>query len=238
MSRLLAVCLRLLIIGLSTRLCLAAPAVTDSIVQPDERQDLQQRRSNPAREWGLTDEEWATFEHLQAGPRRYWSPNLDPLTTLGVEATSDQQRRHYAELQVRLEARRAEGELAYQKAYTLAWSRLYPDLLPVQGLSSTVGSSPIVERDTLFVEEHCSTCQTVLKQLLEQGKRLDLFLVDSQGDDQRLRQWARHAGITPVQVREGKVTLNHDRGRWFGLGAPRPLPVRYQKVDDQWLRVE
>ncbi|MNU01464.1 hypothetical protein D3C72_2448800 [compost metagenome] len=65
-----------------------------------------------------------------------------------------------------------------------------------------------------------------------------MYLVGSQGNDARLRQWAHGAGITAGQVNDGQITLNHDRGRWFALGASRPLPARYQQVDGKWQRLD
>ncbi|QNV67919.1 TIGR03759 family integrating conjugative element protein [Pseudomonas sp. CFA] len=216
----------------------SAPATVETQQQSSEQAALQQARSaTQAKAWGLTDDEWAKFERLQSGPRQYWSPQLDPLTTLGVEADSEQERQHYAELQVRLEAKRAERELAYQKAYTAAWARLFPGLLPVQGMSDATipSSSP---RYAVFVEDPCSTCEASIHQWLGTGARLDVYLVGSQGDDARMRQWARKVGITPVQVSSGQVTINHDRGRWFALGASRPLPARYQQVEGTWQRLD
>lgn len=199
--------------------------------------DRQPAVATQARVWGLTDDEWAKFEQLQAGPRHYWSPQLDPLTSLGVEADSEQERQRYAELQVRLEAKRTERELAYQKAYTAAWARLFPGMLPVQGLAEESATSSN-SRYALFVEEHCPACATNTQQWLHAGARLDVYLVGSQGNDANLRHWARGAGITPAQVSSGQVTLNHDRGRWFALGATRPLPARFQQVDGKWQRID
>ncbi|PSS58907.1 TIGR03759 family integrating conjugative element protein [Pseudomonas sp. BBP2017] len=217
----------------------SVPKLVDSAPQFSEQSRLDRQPSDAARAkaWGLTDDEWAKFKRLQAGPRHYWSPQLDPLTTLGVEANSDQERHHYAELQVRLEAKRAERELAYQKAYTAAWVRLFPGMLPVQGLadeSATVSNS----RFALFVEERCAPCVTNTQQWLRAGAHLDVYLVGSQGNDGRLRQWAHDVGITPAHVNNGQVTLNHDRGRWFALGASRPLPARFQQVDGKWQRLD
>ena len=218
---------------------LNVPKHVDAQVQFSEKSPLarQESAADQAKAWGLTDDEWAAFERLQAGPRHYWSPQLDPLTTLGVEANSDHERLRYAELQVRLEARRAERELAYQKAYTAAWARLFPGLQPVQGMSDDTGPSSS-SRTALFVEDHCAACVTSLQQWLKAGARLDVYLVGSQGNDARLRQWAKGAGITAAQVSGGQITLNHDRGRWFALGASRPLPARYQEVDGKWQRTD
>ncbi|MDH0645223.1 TIGR03759 family integrating conjugative element protein [Pseudomonas sp. GD03858] len=216
----------------------SAPATVETEQQSSEQAPLQQARSAAqAKAWGLTDDEWAKFERLQSGQRQYWSPQLDPLTTLGVEADSDQERQRYAELQVRLEAKRAERELAYQKAYSAAWTRLFPGLLPVQGMSDAVSPSDNV-RYAVFVEETCSNCEASLRQWLSTGAHLDVYLVGSQGDDARIRQWARKVGISAAQIGSGQVTLNHDRGRWFALGASRPLPARFQQVEGKWQRVD
>lgn len=75
----------------------------------------------------LTEIEWLRFEGLMRGPRGYWTPNLDPVTTLGVHARTDAERTRYAELAARLEHDRIAGELAFAVAYADAWRRLYPD---------------------------------------------------------------------------------------------------------------
>lgn len=239
MVRLFALSLSLLPAGLLASSAWSAPTLVDSAPQYSEQTRLDQQHSAAAqaKAWGLTDDEWAMFERLQAGPRHYWSPQLDPLTTLGVEADSDQERQRYAELQVRLEAKRAERELAYQKAYTAAWARLFPGMLPVQGMADDA-ASPSSRHTALFVEEHCPACVTRTQEWLRAGVRLDVYLVGSQGNDARLRQWARGAGITPAQVSSDQVTLNHDRGRWFALGASRPLPASFQQVDGKWQRLD
>ncbi|MFC1102698.1 hypothetical protein ACFGYK_10630 [Pasteurella multocida] len=48
--------------------------------------------SQKAQEWGLTAEEWQRYLELQQGERGVWSPNLDPLTTLGIEAKTEAER--------------------------------------------------------------------------------------------------------------------------------------------------
>ncbi|MBK5003842.1 TIGR03759 family integrating conjugative element protein [Pseudomonas sp. S32] len=239
MTRISCLSLILLLSCLFAGAAWSAPELVDSAPQFSEQMPLGRQASDAARAkaWGLTDDEWAKFERLQAGPRHYWSPQLDPLTTLGVEADSDQERQRYAELQVRLEAKRAERELAYQKAYTAAWARLFPGMQPVQGMADNPAATP-ASRIALFVEEHCTACVTNTQQWLRGGAHLDVYLVGSQGDDTRLRRWARDAGITPSQVSSGQVTLNHDRGRWFSLGASRPLPARFQQVDGKWQRID
>ncbi len=75
----------------------------------------------------------------------HFSPNLDPLTALGIEARSDEERRRYAELQVQVEAQRVEKTLAYQRAYDAAWQRLHPGMQRVNlpGASQTSSATGV-----------------------------------------------------------------------------------------------
>ncbi|QIH07284.1 MULTISPECIES: TIGR03759 family integrating conjugative element protein [unclassified Pseudomonas] len=224
---------------LSTGAALGNPVTTPSRTQDTQSAPLERSHSEQAASWGLTEQEWTRFEQIQAGPRGFWSPNLDPLTALGVEAENDQERQRYAELQVALEAKRAERELAYQNAYTAAWAKLFPGLLPIQGMASPpTASSPVEPRRALFVEDHCPACTAEAQRLQSSDTAFDIYLVGSQGEDEHVRGWARQAGIDASKVQHRQITLNHDRGRWFSLGAPRPLPVTFQQVNGQWQRLD
>ncbi|MGF6708577.1 TIGR03759 family integrating conjugative element protein [Pseudomonas frederiksbergensis] len=224
---------------LTTGAAMGNPVTTQSRLQDTQSAPLGRSDSVQAASWGLTEQEWTRFEQIQAGPRGFWSPNLDPLTTLGVEAETDQERQRYAELQVALEAKRAERELAYQNAYTAAWAKMFPGLLPIQGMASpSPASSSVVPRQALFVEDHCPACTAEAQRLQSSDTAFDLYLVGSQGEDERVRSWARQADIDPAKVQRQQITLNHDRGRWFSLGAPGPLPATFQQVSGQWQRLD
>jgi integrating conjugative element protein (TIGR03759 family) len=213
--------------------------VVRSQIRSAESTPLERSHSGRASDWGLTEQEWSRFKDIQAGPRGFWSPNLDPLTALGVEARNEQERRRYAQLQVQLEAKRAERELAYQHAYDAAWARLFPGLLPIQGLGGPdANSSPDSRRLALFVEKQCPACVAEAQRLQRQESEFDLYLVGSEGEDAHIRAWARQADIDPARVQRRQITLNHDRGQWFGLGAQGPLPALFQQVRGQWQRLE
>ncbi len=203
---------------------------TNSHAALDERQ---------ARDWGLHPDEWARYQQLMQGPLGIHSPNLDPLTALGIEARTDEERRHYAELQVQAEARRVEKTLAYQRAYDAAWQRLYPTLQRV-GLTGTTlangGNLPSV-RLAVFVKESCPPCEQRVRQLQSEGAAFDLYMVGSRQEDARIRQWATRVGIDPDKVRERAITLNHDGGRWLSIGLQGDLPAVVREVNGQWLRL-
>ena len=224
---------------LTTGATMGNPVTTLPRIQDTQSAPLERSHADQAASWGLTEQEWTRFEQIQAGPRGFWSPNLDPLTSLGVEAQIDQERQRYAELQVALEAKRAERELAYQNAYTAAWAKQFPGLLPIQGMaSSPLDSSTIMSRPALFVEDHCSACTAEAQRLQRSDTAFDIYLVGSQGEDERVRSWALQAGIDLAKVQRRQITLNHDRGRWFSLGAPGPLPATFQQVSGQWQRLD
>ncbi|WP_420793932.1 MULTISPECIES: TIGR03759 family integrating conjugative element protein [Pseudomonas] len=193
-----------------------------------------------AREWQLSSEEWARFQALMQGPLGTYSPNLDPLTALGIEARSDEERHRYAELQVRAEAHRVEKLLAYQRAYDEAWQRLHPDMPRVILPGAEPSFSPVTtasnERPALFVQDDCTACDRVAQQLQASGADFDIYVVGSHTDDDRIRTWAQRIGIDPTRVRSRNITLNHDAGRWFSLGLPGDLPALVRQVDGQWQR--
>ena len=225
----------LVLLGLLAGSAHAEPAETRRL--DSTRLDLQQSGSEAAKAWGLTEQEWTRFEEIQRGLRGYWSPNLDPLTALGVEARDEAERQRYAELQVRLEAARAERELAYQRAYDEAWQRVYPGLLPIQGAATPL-HSPVVNRLALFVGPDCPPCLERARQLQASGSPFDLYLIDSHNDDQLLRDWARQAGIEPARVQRRQITLNHDQGLWQRLGHDTQLPASFQQREGRWQRLD
>lgn len=181
-----------------------------------------------AHAWGLDATEWSRYQQLMQGPLGIYSPNVDPLTALGLEARSDAERQHYAELQVRAEAQRVQKELIYQQAYDAAWKRLHPDLTPVRSLTSTPRPSASIAhtgRLAVFVKDDCAACDARVRQLQTSGAAFDIYMVGSRGDDARIRAWAQRIGIDPTKVRARTITLNHDAGRWLMLGGQGTLPA-------------
>ncbi|HCF6900236.1 TPA: TIGR03759 family integrating conjugative element protein [Pseudomonas aeruginosa] len=191
-----------------------------------------------ASDWGLQPQEWTRYRDLMDGPLGIYSPNLDPLSALGIEARTDEERRRYAELQVEAEARRVEKLLAYQRAYDEAWLRLNPGMQRVnlpddkQVAGATRGSG----RTAVFVKDGCTACGQLVQRLQSSGTEFDLYMVGSRQDDTRIRDWAKRANVDPARVRSGGITLNHDGGRWLSLSLPGDLPAVVREVNGQWQR--
>ncbi|WP_370585584.1 TIGR03759 family integrating conjugative element protein [Pantoea sp. S61] len=159
------------------------------------------------------------YDELMNGLRGQLSPNLDKITALGIEARNDAERRHYAELWVKLEYERTEKELKFQREVDAAWKRLMPNMLPVN-----MGNAAGIAHDSggrlaLFVREaDCQRCDARLSAVLADKRPVDIYLVDSEGSDQKLRNWAQQHRIPAEQVRERRIPLNHDAGRWLRYG--------------------
>lgn len=194
-----------------------------------------------ARDWGLRPDEWTRYRELMQGPLGVYSPNLDPLTALGIEARSDEERRRYAELQVQAEARRVDKTLAYQRAYDAAWQRLAPGMQRVNlpgatpaGLTAAIPQGS--DRTAVFVKDGCPACDQAAQRLQASGAEFDIYVVGSRADDARIRDWARRARIDPAKVRARRITLNHDGGRWLSLGLQGELPAVVRQVGGQWQR--
>ncbi len=196
-------------------------------------QALEQRQmAKSAQEWGLTAEEWQRYETLKKGRRGVLSPGLDPLTMLGIEARSDEERRYFAELAVKQEFQRVEAELAFQREVNSAWMRVYPGVLPVQDLRSEVSNA----RQALFVKDNCPACDRKLTQLMKSNQPLDIYLVDSGGKDEAVRSWAKKHNIPTEKVKSRQITLNHDSGMWLKYGNGM-IPVVLQQGAQGWQRV-
>ncbi|ATN36811.1 integrating conjugative element protein (plasmid) [Rhizobium sp. ACO-34A] len=190
-----------------------------------------------ASDWGLREEEWTRYRSLMQGPLGVYSPNLDPLTTLGIEASTDEERRRYAELQVGIEARRVARLLAYQRAYDDAWQRLHPGMERVGASLADLQATPAGSgRLAVFVKDKCPACGQAVQRLQSAGTEFDLYMVGTRQDDARIRDWAKGIQIDPVRVRSGAITLNHDSGRWLSLGLEGDLPAVVRQVNGQWQR--
>lgn len=192
-----------------------------------------------AREWGLKSEEWTRYRQIMRGPLGIYSPNLDPLSALGIEARSDEERARYAQMQVRMEGLRVEKLLTYQRAYDAAWQRLYPTLDRVKPTARTSEDQRPAASDTrlaVFVKDNCPRCDARVRALQLQGRGFDLYMVGSRGDDAVIQRWATRVAIDPSKVGQRSITLNHDAGRWLSIGGQGELPAALREVNGRWQR--
>lgn len=207
-----------------------AAGIQGQSMQDSSVQNLQQQ----AGQWGLNKDDYQRYQTLMNGPRGVQSPGLDPLSTLGIEARNQAERRKYAEKWVKEEFARTQKELDFQREVTAAWKRLYPETLAVN-----MGNAAGIAHDTggrlaLFVKSaNCGQCDARLAAVLADNRPVDIYLVDSQGDDDKLRGWAKDHHIPFDRVRSRQITLNHDGGRWMRFGNGM-MPVVLQQGENGW----
>lgn len=194
--------------------------------------------SRDATEWGLSDEEYARFKTLMQGRRGIQSPGLDPLTALGIEARTDTERRRLAEKWVQQEYQRTEKELAFQREVDAAWQRLYGHVLPVNLGQATGRIQETPGKLALFVRlENCASCDARLATVLAEKRPVDIYVLGTKGNDERLRAWAREKNIPVDRVKHRDITLNHDGGRSLQYGLTTTPVVLQQNPDGSWQTV-
>ncbi len=78
--------------------------------------------------WGLTQSEMVRAKVLLQGPRKAFSvENLSPIEALGIHARDEAERRKYAEMFARAFHADVERSLAWNRAFSDAMGRLYPN---------------------------------------------------------------------------------------------------------------
>jgi integrating conjugative element protein (TIGR03759 family) len=187
-----------------------------------------------ALKWGISEEDLLRYEDLMDGPRGIQSPGLDPLSTLGIEARTQEKRQQYADKWVKTEFERTEKELRFQREISAAWKRLYSNVQPVRIGKDTTQQSSSTTRVALFVKgQNCRQCDSRVTLLMSGKRPVDIYLVDSHGNDSVLREWAQKHEIPVKRMRDRHVTLNHDRGLWqrYGKGI---MPVALQHGGSGW----
>lgn len=197
-------------------------------------------------QWSLTDEDWERYDQIMLGPRRFWSPGVDPLTVLGAEARTEAERRRYAEMLVEQERTRTAGELALARAYSDAWVRMYgmDELLDGARLGiEEVIPFDAVDRIAIFLDSNCVACTNIIERVTGYLAKtpwpgLDLYFLDE--DEQAIQQWTAKAGVPLEMVESGRVTINYDDGVLAHLqstSAPQ-FPVAYRRRGDEFSPVE
>lgn len=203
-------------------------------------------------QWDLTDADWTRYEEIMRGPRGVWSPNLDPLTALGVEARTSEERQRYAELVVMQEEKRAGKELEFTRAYAAAWAKLYPNaplfdtsLLPGAPDPNAPANRPFEmgDRIVLFIDTKCTACRTIIDQVVDHTSgllypHLDVYVLDA--TQEQVQSWARNTQLRMAPIERGLMTLNLDEGLLQRLEkkAGVAAPVAYRRRGDEFVPIE
>ncbi|MGH8612232.1 MAG: TIGR03759 family integrating conjugative element protein [Gammaproteobacteria bacterium] len=213
------------------------PGTTQAEQTPIARSISSATTAEQASRWGLTLKDWSRYQRLMQGPRGIWTPNLDPVTALGVHAESDPERRRYAEILVRIERERWERELAFEKIVQQVKHELYPNepLLDPERVKALIEARTreppyrAGDRLLLFVNLECHACDRLAQHLASEvqslpGLQLDVFAVGRVRDED-IQGWAAKLKLPEPLVSQGRLSLNHDNNTLNTLTRDPTLTV-------------
>src|SRR5699024_8548570 len=147
-----------------------------------------------AKQWHLSVDEWQRYKKLKQGFDGYLSDHLDPITLLGINARSTEERQRYARDLARLMHDHTERVLAFQKAYDKAFKSLYPNEQPVdtqslggalsQGQKAAQKLGLETARKAVVVRaSDCEACQKAVQRLAAAHTPMDIFVIGAKTDD-------------------------------------------------------
>jgi len=166
-----------------------------------------------AKLWDLSIAQYQEYELIMEGPRGNWTPNLDPITVLGINAKSVAERERFAEKLAKLERARVTRELAFEMAYQKAQQKLFGHI-PLYETPETLvglGEARKAKAVDVFIHSACKTCKAVARKLLKSGVTVNFYFVDFTAS--AIKQWAVDLGITAKMISAKQTTLNFDAGR-------------------------
>lgn len=163
--------------------------------------------------WDLSIAQYQEYELIMQGPRGNWTPNLDPITVLGINAKSVAEREGFAEKLAKLERARVTRELAFEMAYQKAQQKLFGHIPLYETPETLVGLGEARKATAVdvFIHSACKTCKIVASKLLKSGVTVNFYFVDFTGP--AIKQWAVDLGITAKMISAKQTTLNFDAGR-------------------------
>ena len=191
--------------------------------------------AQPWKAWGLTESDWRQYENIMAGPRGIWTPNISPISALGVHAKTDVERMRYAEIAARQDWDRLMAERAWYLTYETAKERIFaPRLAALLADQPTLMQVQSHDRLVLFTDDQCNpTCRRVLSHVMSIGASLDIYFVGT-SDRAVITQWAKTNNIAPEKVNATKqVTLNVDTGFFQRIAIDTTLPQLFRRDNGQ-----
>lgn len=159
--------------------------------------------------WGLDKDELKQYKIEMQGNRKFWSPNLHPIIVLGTrEGVTESERKRLAERMVVMERERLDREIAFEKAFQEANSRLYAGVpLFAESVDKEAKKSLLNQTGnySYYIKLPCDACKPVIQNWLKNGSQLDLFIAAN--SDKDIRAFAQKMEISPLLV-PGRVRLH------------------------------
>jgi len=191
---------------------------------------LTETQLHDAEVWGLSLDEEKRYVFLMQNRSSvyYRGRHLTPVDILGINARSEMERTHFAELAARQEAQMVSKNIAWNNAFHKAYNELFEGI-PVVGeafdasLYAPAAYKPVILHagDNLyFFVKPADTVTTVLLALIDAiGTTADtsLHLMLLGTDDLDIQQWANQNQIPRNLVTNGRIVLHHGEQHFEAL---------------------
>lgn len=190
---------------------------------------LNEQQLHEAKVWELTLEEEKRYVLLMQNRSTIYYKGLrqTPLDILGLNARTETERNHFAEVAALQEAQKVSKNIAWNNAFHTAYNKLFANV-PIVGDFDPSPYSPYAYKpvqlnqgDTLYLfikpEDAVKTILMMLLEAIENTPttRLNLMLLDS--DELSIQLWANKHQIPQHLVNSSQITLNHGSQNYQAL---------------------
>lgn len=194
---------------------------------------LTDQQIHEAAVWDLTLDEEKRYVILMQNRSAIYYRGLrqTPLDILGLNARTESERNHFAEIAAKQEAQKVSKNIAWNNAFYKAYNKLFENV-PVVGDFDPKPFSPYAHKplhldqgETLyFFIKPGDAVKSVLMLLIEAvdttpNARLNIMLLSS--DDLEIQQWANQQQIPQALVSQGRISLNHGDLNYQSLALPK-----------------
>jgi integrating conjugative element protein (TIGR03759 family) len=180
---------------------------------------------NHAKIWGLSTKSFKRYLWLMKNtPSGQWYKTLDPAEVLALNAKDPNEMMRYAKIQARNMHVRVIRELAFNRIYSKAYQKLYPNEKPIISSNSLAGQKADLHEDDrvwLFVGVNTPLGRFVYHHLIKMVQAvpktvLDIYFVGKNVSRKSIQQWAIGVGISRNLINK-QVTLNYGENRFKSL---------------------
>ena len=192
--------------------------ITDA--QQHEQLPLSAEAQHEAKVWKLSPEEEKRYLKLMQNRSALYYKDLrmTPLDILGLNAQSNSERQHFAELAAKLEAIKVAQNLAWNNAFHEAYNKLFEGI-PVVGDFDPTPFSPLHYKPLrlsageslyLFIrsDDAIKTVLMILVEALQETPNTQLNLLFLGMNEEAIQNWANRHDIPRAMVRGKRITLN------------------------------
>ncbi len=191
---------------------------------------LTQAESVMAKSFHLSDDEYARYKYLlENTPRKFWTPNISPVTLLGIEAKTDTERTRYAELAYKLKTEREAKEKAFASIAVEVEYRLDPksqNRTPITeqkfGFAESLPDNKTSLTSVFINANACmasAECQQVIGDLVKSNSSTNLLnIYFVQSTKAQISDFAVRNNISSEKVKSGSINLAIESGQISAAG--------------------